>query len=590
MFKRIFSFALLLSFFGMYLTSCVEEVESPATKVRVHCLGDVQHLNPVTATDAQSTIMGFQTHQYLYTLDPVSYDYMPVLAKQRAKVYEEEGVIKLDFEIRPEAKWDNGEQITGQDVAFSLKLYFVPEAETGHIKPYLDYVADIIVDEANPKKFTVVCKRPYMSAETSIAANLYVMPHHVYDPEGVLKGYSVADLLSDDEATKGKLKNDQTLKDYATFFKGQKFKREVNEGSGPYSFVSWETNQRIKLKRKDNWWGDEVPDAEANTWLRAYPLDIDYVTINDLTTAVVALKGKSLDAMHSVPNKQFIEDLKNNDDFKAKYYLKTPPLFSYDYVGINMKEPRLADVNVRKALAHLMDRDELVKTELYGLGQSVNTFVHPAFTNRLNTELEPYDYNIDKAKQILADAGWKDVDGDGVLDKEIDGEMKSLKFVIDYNNGNQRRETSCILLKAACEKVGIELEILPMEWASYLDKHKKKEFDLFVAGWVQSPSESDPSQIWHTKNYVDGSNYVGFGTPESDKLLDELRMTVDDSTRFQMYKDLQAMIHKDVPYIFLISQQNRVVVSKKYDAAHETGLRSGVFPNAMAAKAVETQD
>ncbi len=579
MFKKI-PFILFALMFVVFFTGCVQTVESPSDKVRVHFLSDIQHLNPITATDASSTIAGFQTHQYLYGIDPYSYEYVPVLAKERATVGEVDGKVTLDYEIRPEATWDNGSPITAEDVAFSLKLYFTPDVETMHVRPYMDYIEDIIIDESNPKKFRVICKRPYMSAETSIATNMYIMPAYVYDSENVLKDRTVKEFLSDDEATKKKLEDDQALKDYAAFFNGQKFQREVNVGSGPYAFTQWDTNQRLVLTKKDNWWGDKV-NAPNNPWFTAHPNEITYVTINDLQTAVVAMKGQSIDAMHSIPNKQFVEDLQQSEDFKSKYYLGTPPLFSYDYIAINTRDERLEDVRVRKALAHLMNVDELIKTELYGLGQQVTSFVHPLFTQRLNTDIKPYAFNIERAKEILAEAGWKDTDGDGIVDKEIDGEKRSLKLRMDYNNGNSRRETSCIIFKDACKKAGVEIEILPLEWATYLDKHKKHDFDLFVAGWVASPVESDPKQIWHTESYDGGSNYVGFGTPETDALIEKLRVTVNDQERFGYYKELQSAIHEDVPYIFLISQKNRIATSKKFDRAHETGLRSGMFPNGM---------
>ena len=581
MLKKTIFFCFACLSFSLLWMSCEPAAESPSDKVRVHVLGDIQHLNTLTATGATSTSVAFQTHQLLYALNPTTYEYEPVLAKERAKVYEEDGVVKLDFEIRPEAKWDNGKAITAEDLIFSMKLNFVPDADTGPIRSYLDYVEDILVDSINNKKFTVVCKRAYMSAESSIAANQYFMPAYVYDPQGVLENYSLKDLLSEDEEIKKKLADDPKLKEYAKFFNGQQFKREINVGSGPYAFVKWDTNQRLVLKRKDNWWGDAVEDKDANPWLRGYPKDIDYITITDLNTAVVALKGKSIDAMHSVPPKQFVEDLSKSDDFKNEFFLENPPLLSYDYIGMNMKDPRLADVKVRKAIAHLMDVDELVKTELYGLGHRVTTFVHPLFEERLNTDLVPYDFNVEKAKTLLAEAGWKDLDEDGVLDKEIEGEMYSLKLRIDYNNGNSRRETTCILLKDAARKAGIEIEVLPLEWATYLDKHNKHDFDMYVAGWVASPVESDPKQIWHTESYDGSSNYVGYGTPKSDAMIEKLRVTVDDAARFQIYKELQADIHATVPYVFLISRKNTVCVSKKYETASSTGLRSGVFANGM---------
>jgi ABC-type transport system substrate-binding protein len=153
---------------------------------------------------------------------------------------------------------DNGTEITGHDLAFSLKLNFVPEAETRHIKPYLDCIEDVIVDAKNPKKITIICKRPYMSAETSIAANQYFLPQYIYDPENLLDNYTVKDLLSDDYEIQKILEDDENLIAFAKFFNGQDFKRKTTSGSGPYEFVNWDTNQKLELKRKKKWWGYKV--------------------------------------------------------------------------------------------------------------------------------------------------------------------------------------------------------------------------------------------------------------------------------------------------------------------------------------------
>ena len=112
---------------------------------------------------------------------------------------------------------------------------------------------------------------------------------------------------------------------------------------------------------------------------------------------------------------------------------------------------------------------------------------------------------------------------------------------------------------------------------------------MYIGGWAASPVESDPAQIWHTESYKDGSNYVGFGTPESDALIDRLRKTVNDEERFQRYKELQKMIHEDVPYIFLVVQKNRVVINRKYDNIYGSGLRSGFLPNGFTPSQAITQ-
>ena len=103
---------------------------------------------------------------------------------------------------------------------------------------------------------------------------------------------------------------------------------------------------------------------------------------------------------------------------------------------------------------------------------------------------------------------------------------------------------------------------------------------------IQDFSFSDMKQIWHTESYNGGSNYVGFGNANTDKIIEDLRITVDDAARFELYKELQAKIHEEIPYVFLIARKNTVCTSKKYDGANATGLRSGLYVNAMKGVAV----
>ncbi len=586
MFKKMkFSFVALSALLIFYACGGGGTLDtSHADRVRVHALSDVEQINLINGSDAQTTIIGYQVKQALYGLHPTTYEFVPVLAKEKATIYEVNDTIYMDFVIREEALWDNGDPITGHDYAFSVKAVLNPRTDCVHLKTYYEFIHDVIVDDENPKKFTVVCKQPYMIAEAA-AADLYMLPRYVYDPEGIMEQFTVKQLAY----TTDELANDPEINRFANFFNSDRFKREVLAGSGPYRFERWDTNQRIVLQRKENWWGDKI-DNTNNPWFQAYPNQIVYVTVNDLTTAVVALKGQSLDAMHNIPPKDFVEDLGRSQSFQQLYYMETPPLFSYDYIGINMRDPRLADVRVRTALAHMMNVEQLIEAELYGLGQRVTSFVHPSIKDRLNTEIEPYEFNLNKAREILAEAGWSDMTGDGILNKEIDGEMHTMRLRMFYNSGNQRRETTCLIFQNAARQAGLQIDIQALEWSVFLQRSNEKDFDLYVGGWVSSPSESDPAQIWHTRSYDGGSNYVGFGNDETDDLLDELRQTVDVAKRNKLYKELQQKIHDEVPYIFLLSQKNRVAVSRKYDNVFATGLRSGVWPAAYRAAAALTAE
>ena len=569
------SVALLLAAFILTLSACKVEDTKCLNCVIQHSLSDPEELTPLNANDNTASLLFHHMIQTLIHIDYKSNKIIPILAKERPTINKlDDGKVTLDWEIRPEAQWDNGQPITGHDIEFTLKVLLNPETDSKALKPYFDKVEDIIIDEENPKKFQVVYSEPYMIIESSFT-NLWVVPSYAYDPEGIMANYTLKQMVDDNRGAKT-LKDDLEIKKFADEYNSPKYQREVVVGSGPYAFDRWETNQRVVVRLKENWWGHTL--AKENHWFEAYPEEIIFESVNDYATAVVALKGEKLDAMNSIPNKDFVTDLRKSESFLEKFNTYTPPQFSYDYIAINMRLPKFKDKKTRKALAHTMNVNQLIDSYCYGLGQPVASFTHPDITHRLNPDVKPYAYDLEKAKQLLSEAGWTDSDGDGTLDKMIDGEKVDFKIKLNFNNGNKRRETACLIFQESARKIGIDIEIVPLEWAVLLERNKVHDFEMFVAGWISSPLESDPKQIWHTDSANDkGSNYTGFGNVESDGVIEALRVEMDDTKRAELYKKLHAMIHEDVPYIFLLAQKERVATHKRYGNSYGSGIRPGFW-------------
>jgi peptide/nickel transport system substrate-binding protein len=573
--KRI---SLLLAAVSMLLTTGCGDGECPAilstdaTRVKHHSLSDPQSLNPYNGQGETSTYISYQVHQSLYYTNFKTYKLEPVLATADPVFTERsDGFFDMFMEIRPEAVWDDGTPITGHDVAFSLKVMKTPKVDNQQNKPYFEYIKAIAVDEENPKQFSLRIE-PYMIAHGALT-QLYILPRSVYDPNGLLDNYTVEQIEADKEA----LKDDPVLDEYAAFFNDVPFKREITAGSGPYTFDRWETNQRVVFKLKEDWWGHEL--SEVNHFYEAFPKEIVYEVIKDLTTGVVALKGEKIDAMRGINPKDFVEDLSKNECFTDRYNMHNPPLFSFDYIGLNMTRPIFAEQKTRLGLAYLMNVDQLIKSFCFGLGEPVTSIIHPSLTSRLNTDLETIPFDLEKAKQLLAEAGWEDSNADGILDRVIDGKRQDFRFTIITNNGNDRRRTACLIFQEGCRRAGVKVDVEIQEWANLLDNTKLHNFDAYIGGWISSPNESDPKQIWHTESFNGGSNYVGFGDENSDALIEELRAELDPDRRNQLWKDLQAAIRKDMPYIFLLSQKERIAIHKKFDNAYATGIRPGYWKN-----------
>ena len=198
--------------------------------------------------------------------------------------------------------------------------------------------------------------------------------------------------------------------------------------------------------------------------------------------------------------------------------------------------------------------------------------------------MKPYEYNIEEAKTLLAAAGWADTDNDGILDMEIDGEKYKLEVSIKSNQGNSRRETAALIFKEEAEKAGVKVNVEIQQWGQMIDAIRKHNFDMYVAGWISSPLESDPKQIWHSESAKEGSNYVGYTSPEADALIETIRNSMDENVRNENYKKLHKVIHDDVPYIFLINQKERIAIHSRFDNAYGSGIKPGYWANGFISK------
>ncbi len=546
--------------------------ENKKNEVLIHELADPITLNPILEADANTGYILGNVYQTLLGHDrddfktyPLLVDSLPLLTTNL-----QDSSMEFSFRLRKEASWDDQTPLTSEDVAFALKLFKVPTIECASLRSYFEMFDDIVLDPKNDKKFTIHCNRLYHMAEDAIGG-LGLMNPKVFDPKGVLKKYTVKQLSEIKKLDANAIKE---LDAYAKFF-NESFNNKVlaGSGTGPYDFEKWETMQRIVLKKKQNWWGAKVKDGQK--YFQANPNKLVYETIKDFNNAIVKLKGGKLDVVSSIPNRDFVQDLQSNKVMQEKLHLFNPPQFAYEFFGMNMKHKKFHDVRVRKAISHLVDVDKIVEVVCYGLGERVASFVHPSKKEQYNDKIELPDYSVEKAKKLLAEAGWKDSNGDGVVDKMIGGEKVELEINLMYNVENERRKKTCVYFLEGAKAAGVKIIIQPKAWPKMLEEKNKHNFEMYIAGWISSPFESDPYQIWHTSSYNGGSNDVGFGNAASDALIEKLRTTMNKEERNQYYKDLQMMISKEVPCVFLFSQKERIAVNKRWTNVTASGLRPG---------------
>ena len=578
--KSLSSIGLALSFVAL-LTSCDntakdngedKSIVNDKSELTIHELGDPDGLNPGTSTAANALYIQNNLFCKLLVYDPQTLDLIPQLAVSRPEINVlDDGGMSLTFEILAEATWDNGTPVTAEDYVFTLKAIRNPKVNSAQIRPYFEFIDRVEVDPNNNKKFTVYSKQRYFRAEESCGQETFILPEYHYDPEGIMRNFTVQQL--GDPQNQDQLKKDASIIRFANEFNDPKYslQKGLIVGCGPYNLSEWETRQRIVLERKENWWGDKIKD---NKMLQANPPRIVYKTIPDITAAISNAKDGQLDVIRSIQPTKFI-DLKDDANFHSTFDLSQPEQFAYYYIGFNMKKPQFTDKRVRRAITHLINRDEMIESIFESLAVKTNGPINPK-KKYYNTDLEDIQYDIEKAKALLAEAGWKDSDGDNILDKMIAGKKETMTIDYKYNQGNMVRKSIGQLLKDEAERVGIEVTLSPVDFPTLISDADKRNFDLVALAWVKTPGLDDMKQIWHTSSDVEGgSNRLGFGNAASDAIIDEIRTTLDPEVRKDLYFKIQKMIYDEQPCVFLFVPRELIAIHNRFEGTETSSMRPG---------------
>ncbi len=556
--KGIFYFAALVCA-SLILNSCSTYKKNP-TQVVLWQLGDPGALNPILASDLGAADIDNNIFQPLLNFDYRTLKLVPILADTLPTVkIDSAGRMFITYEIRKEARWDNGSPVTAKDAEFTLKVIKNPAVNDEALRSYYDMVSDVILYPDNPRKFTIVYNEKYMMAVIATGTDTYIIPEYVYDSNKYMESFTIKQMYSDTASL-----HDPKMLAFGKGFNADRYSRDPGyvSGSGAYKFTSWATGQRIVLDKKANWWGDEL--KAKNCFFEANATKLVYQTINDMTSALVSLKAGNIDVIGNIRPSEF-GDLSKSEKFTQNFNTFKTLRLSYAYIGLNMLDPKFADIRTRKAIAHLIDVPRIIKDVYYGYAQQVTSAVTPMDSLEYDYTIKPYEFNIDTAKALLAAAGWKDSDGDGILDKLIDGKKIDFRVVYICNAGNEQRKKVGLMFKEEARKVGIDVSIVQQEANVFRGNLKTHNFDMCMDVWGFQPGPMDFKQIFYSTSALNkGSNFISFGNAESDALIDSIRVELDDIKRAKMVKRLERIMHEECGDIFLCAQQALIAANKRY--------------------------
>ncbi|MGZ5243811.1 MAG: ABC transporter substrate-binding protein, partial [Bacteroidia bacterium] len=263
--------------------------------------------------------------------------------------------------------------------------------------------------------------------------------------------------------------------------------------------------------------------------------------------------------------------------------------FNYNYIGMNMKpdgkkhKPYFTDKRVRKAMAYLIPVDDIIKTILKGRGIRQASFIQPVNKEYYNDTLKLIGYDLEKGKQLLTEAGWIDTDKDGIRDKVINGKKTPFSFQYTYVASASGKEAA-LMIKEALYKAGVEMQMNPVDGGMMINSAVTHDFDMVGSAWSGASIPEDPEQIFHTKNWNGGYNFVGFGNAETDKIMEQTSRETDPQKRAQLLKKLQAIVYEEAPYVFTYSVQRKIAISKRFENPGMYAERPGVMLNNLKLK------
>ena len=513
-------------------------------------MSDAEKLNPTVTNDASAQGIYIYIFEPLIDVDRETYEIKPIIAKAPPVISDDH--LTYTFDLKENVTFSDGKPLTGEDVIFTIKTIKNPFTDAQALRNYFVDLKSVELVDGNKFKVRITMSKPYFKAVYTIGGTA-ITPKHILDKDGMNDKFTWEELNAAQKSMDPKKYPE--LQKYADFLNSQEVSRDPKYvvGSGPYILDKWITGQSVTLKRNDNYWNiKEIPN---------FPAKLVFKTIQDQNAAIVAAKNKEVDQMFVIQPLDFVENVKNPDQFNLKKALVTEP--TYVFIAWNNKNPIFADKKVRWALSYAIDRQSIIDKIIYGMGTPVSS---PVFikSKYYNTDLPDIKYDPVKAKQILTEQGWKDTDGDGILDKVIDGKKTDFKFTF-LNNNNPKRKKVMLIIIEQLKQIGIQADLQDYEWSVFLDKTKKHQFDACYSAWQLGVTPEDPYQIWHSsQSEGEGSNFISYNNPESDKMLEENRTVFDETQRVELLKRWQKIIYDDQPTTFLWSEPSRYLYSDRF--------------------------
>jgi peptide/nickel transport system substrate-binding protein len=482
-------------------------------------VGEPSNLIAMIAGDSASSAIAGNIFNSLIKYDE-KLNHTPELAKKWVISPDQK---TITFTLKDNLVWADGNPLTSEDVLFTWELVTDPNTRTPYASDYL-----LVKKASAPDKhtFKVTYEETYAPA-IDTWASLHILPKH---------------LLKDEDINN-------------TFFSRKP------TGSSYYQLDKWISGQQVSLKSNINS-SQGLPQIEQ----------LISRIIPDTSSQFLELTADNIDLM-SINPIQYQRVFPARKDMLEKINLYKELGNGYTYLGFNLKKAPFNDVNVRQAINYAIDKDEVIKGVLLGLGEPIASPYKPG-TRWNNTNLKPYPYSPDKALELLKKAGYER-NKDGYFER--DGKVLAFEIL---TNQNKQREMTAVLVQRRLKEIGIEVTIRVLEWASFINQYiRTGDFNAVVLGWSLS-LDPDQYNIWHSSQQGPGQfNFIGYENSQVDKLLELGRKELNANKREKIYHEFSEHLLNDSPIVYLYAGYGLSAVNKRVQGIKNPSPPAGLYHN-----------
>ncbi|WP_282139096.1 ABC transporter substrate-binding protein [Rossellomorea aquimaris] len=413
--------------------------------------------------------------------------------------------LTYEFTLHENITWHDGKPLTTEDVKFTME-YFIDHPKSRFTNP-LKSIASI--DQSDETTISLTLSEADPNFMIQPLADLPILPKHIW-----------SEISNPDEETNA-------------------------IGSGPYILEEHKSGQYYKMKAHKDYFHGEPPIEEI-----VFPI------IEDTTAMLNALQAGEIDALSSSISPELVEQFESNSSLKVA----RGPGYSTTLFQINAEKYPMTESAFRQAVNYAVDKQNLVDTLLLGYGEVGSPgFIHPSSTFH-NSELKPV-YDQEKAKLILEEAGFKDVDGDGFRE-DPKGEKIDITTLV-YANSPIRIRTA-ELVSEAINEIGIKNTVKAMDattvdsllWPDF-DVTKGRDYDMGLWGWSNTMQlfPDRMVELFHSDPAVGSVNIGAYKNADFDALSEQLSTTFKEEERMKVIKEMQSLVAEDSPFITLYYQE-----------------------------------